>query len=387
MDPTERVFRQIEGKPVDRIPTFSASLDDWPVQQVLGKPLIPAKTIFMNPVSRFITDRWGKKLKKILADPFIAGGLKKRIEAAVALGFDADWVSYEATIMVWDSKTLAKTLGCYMDWIDDGYGNMYFMFRGPAIPTPEAYDAWPYHQDIDELAHMAYTFYKDAQKRYGDKICLMGDVASGAFEILIQMMGFPAFSVNLKRRSDYLKKLIAYNDEYVMKTQMAAMDAGIKVILKGDDFSYKTGPMISPEAIDELFGPIYTRLCKAVHDRGGKILIHSCGDNTKIFDLFIKWGFDGGHAYENTSTVDIAHEKRVHGDRFTIVGGVGIDYILTTRSTPDEVRAETRRLIKLCGPGGRFIIGPVHDHPDMDVSKIKVMLETVWEEGGYPIKK
>ena len=84
--------------------------------------------------------------------------------------------------------------------------------------------------------------------------------------------------------------------------------------------------------------------------------------------------------------MDIAHEKRVHGDRFTIVGGVGIDYILTTRSTPDEVRAETRRLIKLCGPGGRFIIGPVHDHPDMDVSKIKVMFETVWEEGGYPIK-
>ncbi len=77
MDPTERIFRQIEGKPIDRIPTFSASLDDWPVQQVLGKPLIPAKTIFMNPVSRFITDRWGKHLKKILADPFIAGGLKK----------------------------------------------------------------------------------------------------------------------------------------------------------------------------------------------------------------------------------------------------------------------------------------------------------------------
>ena len=77
MDPTERIFRQIEGKPVDRIPTFSASLDDWPVQQVLGKPLIPAKTIFMNPVARFITDHWGEHLKKILADPFIAGGLKK----------------------------------------------------------------------------------------------------------------------------------------------------------------------------------------------------------------------------------------------------------------------------------------------------------------------
>jgi hypothetical protein len=385
MDPTERIIRQIEGRPVDRIPTFSASLDDWPVQQVLGRPLVLAKTIFMNPVSRFITDHWGRHLKKVLADPFIAGGFRKRIEAAVELGFDADWVTYEATIMVWDSKTLAKTVGCFMDWIDDGYGNMYFMYRGPAIPTPEAYEAWPYHQDIDELSHMAHTFFKDAQKRYGDKICLMGDVASGAFEILVQIMGFQSMAVNIRKRTDYLKKLLAYNERYVMNTHMAMMDAGVKVILKGDDFSYKTGPMLNPEVIDELFGPIYMKLCKAVHDRGGKILIHSCGDNTKIFDLFIKWGFDGGHAYENTSTVDIAHEKKVHGDRFTIVGGVGIDYILTPRSTPEEVRTEVRRLIKLCGPGGRFIIGPVHDHPDMDVSKIKVMLETVWEEGKYPI--
>ena len=64
---------------------------------------------------------------------------------------------------------------------------------------------------------------------------------------------------------------------------------------------------------------------------------------------------------------------------------MGVDYLLTKRSTADEVRAETKKLIKLCGPGGRFFIGPVHDHPDMDMTKVKVMLETVWEHGKYPI--
>ena len=163
------------------------------------------------------------------------------------------------------------------------------------------------------------------------------------------------------------------------------MDAGTKVILNGDDFSYKTGPVMNPNILDELFGPPYTRLTKAVHDRGGKILIHSCGDNTKIFDLFIKWGFDGGHAYENTSNVDIAYEKKVHGDKFTIVGGVGIDYILTERSKPEEVEDEVQRLIKICAPGGRFIIGSVHDHPDIDVEKLRVMIEATKNYGKYPI--
>jgi uroporphyrinogen-III decarboxylase len=105
-----------------------------------------------------------------------------------------------------------------------------------------------------------------------------------------------------------------------------------------------------------------------------------------MFDYFIKWGFDGGHAYENTSNVDIEYEKKTHGDRFTIVGGVGVDYILTERSTTEEVVDEVKRLLKVCGPGGRFLLGSVHDHPDMDMEKVKIMLEAAHQYGAYPIR-
>ncbi|MBN1574079.1 MAG: hypothetical protein JW984_12860 [Deltaproteobacteria bacterium] len=385
MDFTERIVAAIDGKKIDRVPTFSASLDDWPVQQVLGKPLIPPKLIFKNPVSTFIIDRWGRKLKKLLVDPFLGSGLMKRIEAAVELGFDCTWAVFEGTIMLWDSNTLAKTTGCFMDWIDDGHGNMYFMYRGPAISTPEEYDAWEYHQDIDELAHMAYKFFKKAMAKYGDKICIIGEVSSGNFEIILQMVGFQALPILLKKNREYIQKLIKYNEEYTMKTQMAVMDAGVKVLLKGDDMAYKTGPMLNPKLMDELFGDFYTRYTKTVHDRGGRVMIHSCGDNTKLFDYFIKWGFDGGHAYENTSNVDIFEEKKKHGDVFTIVGGVGIDYTLTERSKPQEVEEEVRHLIKMCAPGGRYLLGPAHDHPDMDIEKVRVMIEAVHKYGKYPI--
>jgi uroporphyrinogen decarboxylase len=385
MELTERIVRTIEGKEVDRVPTFSASLDDWPVQQVLGKPLIPARYLFLNPLSRLILNKWGIKLKKVLVDPFVAGGLLARIEAAVRLGFDSTWVIYEGTLMVWDAKTLARNTGSFLDLVDDGHGNMYFMYRGPALPTPEAFDAWPYLPDTDDMAQRAYDFFVKAVSKYSEKICLIGSVASGNHETLFHSVGFQHLPVQLKRNPDYVKRFVSYNEEYIMKTTMAMMDAGIKIIINGDDFAYKTGPMLNPKIVDELFGLPYTRLTKAVHDRGGKILIHSCGDNTKLFDYFIKWGFDGGHAYENTSNVDIAYEKKTHGDQFTIVGGVGVDYILTPRSTPDEVREELRRLIKLCAPGGRFIIGPVHDHPDMDMEKIRIMLEAAREYGTYPL--
>jgi len=385
MNPTERIFAAIDGREIDRIPTFCADLDDWQLQQLFGRPLIPPKLLFKNPLTNPLFDRWGPKLKKILVDPFVESSLLTRIKGAVEMGFDSTWSTFQGTIMIWDSNTLAKTIGAFLDWIDDGHGNMSYMYKGPAVSTPEAYDAWPYHQDIDELAHWAYTYFDTAQKKYGDDICIMGDVASGNFEMLVQMVGFEAMAVGLRRNRAFIRKLIDYNTEYIMKTHTAAMDAGIKVILKADDMAYKTGPMLNPKLFDELFGDCYTRLCDHVHGRGGRVLIHSCGDNTKLFDLFIKWGFDGGHAFENTSNVDIEYEKKAHGDRFTIIGGVGIDYALTERSTPDEVRDEVRRLMKTCGPGGRFIIGPAHNHPDVDMEKIRIMLETVWEEGTYPI--
>jgi uroporphyrinogen decarboxylase len=232
---------------------------------------------------------------------------------------------------------------------------------------------------------MAYLFFKDAMAKFGDKICIIGEVSRGNFEIILQMVGFQALPVLLKKNRAYIQKLIKYNEEYTMKTQMAIMDAGVKVLLKGDDMAYKTGPILNPKLIDELFGDFYTKYTKAVHDRGGRVMIHSCGDNTKLFDYFIKWGFDGGHAYENTSKVDIFREKEIHGDVFTIVGGVGIDYLLTPRSKPEEVEEKVIELIKRCGPGGRFLIGPIHDHPDMDMEKVRVMIEAAQRYGKYPI--
>ncbi len=43
MDPTERIIAVIEGRELDRVQTLSVLLDDNPIQQVLGKPLIKDK--------------------------------------------------------------------------------------------------------------------------------------------------------------------------------------------------------------------------------------------------------------------------------------------------------------------------------------------------------
>lgn len=387
MNPTERIVASIEGRETDRVPTFSYYLDSYPVEQVLGKSLLARSFMLQNPVAGIFLNALGKRVGGLMLYPVIDHLMMKSIEASVKLGFDSVVGLFERMFMIWDAKTMARVTGSFYDILDDGHGNSYYMYRGPAIDSPEAFDAWPYFPDIDDLSHQTYKFFKKAQSKFGDEICLLGQSSFGIHESILWSVGFERMALFIRREPKMIKRFIKLLEEIVMRTNMAMMDAGIKVIFDGDDFAFKTGPMMNPKLCDDLFGASYRRITKAVHDRGGKVLLHSCGDNTKMFDYFIQWGFDGGHAYENTSNVDIFREKEIHGDVFTIVGGVGVDYLLTTRSKPEEVEEKVAELIKRCGPGGRFLIGPIHDHPDMDMEKVRVMIEAAHKYGKYPIDK
>ena len=361
MNPTERVFRTMEGKPVDRVPVFCAMVEDRTFNEVLGKPLIPQEKLMNNPVARFVLDRWGRRLTRNLFQAELNRALEKRIRAQVELGFDAVWAILDETFVVLDSKTMARFTGSLFNLQPDGFGSMTYMYRGPAFKSRDDFLSWPHWPDIDELAHRSYTFFKKIVSKYGERTCLFGQASAyGIQESLLWAVGFEKMPVWIRREKDLVQRFIEFNEELCLKTNMAMLDAGVPVIIQTDDFAFKSGPIMNPKLVDELFGPSYRRIIRAVHDRGAKYVLHSCGDNTKLFDTFISWGVDGLHAYENTSNVDIFREKELHGDRVTIVGGVGVDYLLTDRSRDTEVREEVRKLMRALAPGGRFILAPVH---------------------------
>ena len=104
-----------------------------------------------------------------------------------------------------------------------------------------------------------------------------------------------------------------------------------------------------------------------------------------VFAISIRLLSNLEDAYENTSNVDIIKEKKLHGDKVTIVGGVGVDYLLTDRSQDHEVEEEVKRLIAELGPGGRFIIAPVHSLSTIPAHKLRIMVDAVKQYGTYPI--
>ena len=62
------------------------------------------------------------------------------------------------------------------------------------------------------------------------------------------------------------------------------MQSGVEVVLAGDDLGHKTGPLMRPQLVEELFGESYRRVSDLVHRSGKKLVFHSCGRIYEFLD-------------------------------------------------------------------------------------------------------
>jgi uroporphyrinogen decarboxylase len=338
------------------------------------------------PPARFFLNKWGPALTPVFVRPTLASVLHRRNLGQIEMGFDAIWAYMDDTWIFLDAKTIALTTGSIFNVISDGYGNLTYMYRGPGITTTEEFDAWPHWPDADAVAQRVYRYYKKLISRHGEKTCIFGyGFFGGLQEAMNWTFGIDRAPLWIRRHPAHVERFLDILEEISIKTHTAMMDAGVRVVLQTDDFAYKTGPFMSPAMVESVFGERYRRIIRNVHGRGAKYVLHSCGDNTRLFDTFIGWGVDGLHAYENTSNVDIYKEKKLHGDRVTIIGGVGIDYLLSERSRDEEIVEKVKELIAKLAPGGRFILGPVHSEDGVPAHKLAVMIEAARTYGARPV--
>lgn len=83
---------------------------------------------------------------------------------------------------------------------------------------------------------------------------------------------------------------------------------------------------------------------------------------------------------------DFANLKRRYGTALTFCGGIDTHRVLP-RGTPEEVRAEVRRVIGHLAPGGGYLLGAVHTvMRDVPPQNVLAMVDAALEFGRYPIR-
>lgn len=123
----------------------------------------------------------------------------------------------------------------------------------------------------------------------------------------------------------------------------------------GDDMGHKTGLLMRPEDIRELFMPWHRRIIGEAKSHSRLGLFHTCGQTELIMpDLIDTVGIDAKHSTQDVIESIITSKQR-WGDRIALLGGVDVDFI--TRKSPSQVEDYTRDILDHCGTAGGFALG------------------------------
>lgn len=98
----------------------------------------------------------------------------------------------------------------------------------------------------------------------------------------------------------------------------------------------------------------------------------------------IEIGLDGLQALQPTCRgMEPEKLKDEFGDRIMLMGSIDTQLIIET--SPDLVRAETRRVLEIMKPGGGYIASPSHDYvlPETPVEDVLAVYRVIREYGGY----
>lgn len=182
---------------------------------------------------------------------------------------------------------------------------------------------------------------------------------NGVFERTHALMGFEDALCAMYEEPEAYKELInAITDYKVELIKIIGKYYKPDVISFHDDFGSNDRMLMSVELWEEFFKEPLKRIIDETHRQGIIYEHHSCGYIEPIFDQLVELGIDAIDPLQISNPIRQLKDK--YQDRVTFVGGYDNQNVYDRPGvTDDEIRAETRRVIKELAPGGSFVGFPL----------------------------
>ncbi|MFX0010321.1 MAG: uroporphyrinogen decarboxylase family protein [Candidatus Hermodarchaeota archaeon] len=389
MEYRERVLTALNLETPDRVPCHTIFIDANNVDIILGKPQI-SDFDTVEQLQKDNPEGWRDDLSNLI-EGVETSVFSRCVEAAIAIGLDTMQIGLIPLYVVdipGDDRLLAKDIfGRVWEFKNnEGNFNPYYLYG--TINSPEKWEVTKEHIQgpaTEKYTAMAKKFFRRINKKHKDKIFVIvtNDLA-GVFESASQGMGMAYFSKMLHKSPKFIKEVHEVIAEFTVACYNAYMDVGAEVFVESGDLAYHSGPMMSPKKFREVLLPAYQIITDAVHERGGKIVLHTDGQVTPLLDFVIDCGFDGLHSLEPTAGVDLAFIKKKAGDKLCLLGNIDVAHDLVY-GTKEEVYNSVKHAIKTAGPGGGYIVSAANMHPGVKADNLRWMVEATKKFGNYPI--
>lgn len=173
-----------------------------------------------------------------------------------------------------------------------------------------------------------------------------------------------------------------------IKRYLGAVGDYIDVFMCADDIGHQRGPMMKLDVYREFVLPGHKAIFQAIHENSAAaVFYHTDGAVMSMLPELIDAGMDCFNTVQtDAANMDAMELKRRFGQNITFWGG-GVDtHRIMPFATPDQVREDVRRRIKIFAPGGGYVFATIHNIlGDVPPENILAAVDAVLELGGYPI--
>ncbi|MCD6304277.1 MAG: hypothetical protein J7M21_04875 [Planctomycetes bacterium] len=229
-----------------------------------------------------------------------------------------------------------------------------------------------HHEDIDLIEKYMPVAKLDkadalaAYDRVGDAGILRGFVwgdQAGCWQHACCLMDVQQLILETYDNPDWVHRLLKILlDKKLQFIEESLRGTKFDLIETGGGASSDT--VISPKLHREFCLPYDRALHRALHEAGFKTTYHTCGGMVHILDLIIENETDVSETLSPPGTGGNIDEPAVvreaYAGKVSMIGGMDQHNILTD-GTPEQIRAEVRRLFEGFGPEGGYILS-ASDH-------------------------
>ncbi|MCX7015507.1 MAG: uroporphyrinogen-III decarboxylase-like protein [Candidatus Sumerlaeota bacterium] len=232
----------------------------------------------------------------------------------------------------------------------------------------------------DPLNPMNFASIPETIARHEDRWRVF-NIGFSLYERAWTLRGMETLMIDFHENPRFAHELLGAIADYDIALVRESLKFDIDAVYFGDDWGSQRGLQMGPKLWREFIQPELKRMYGVARQGGKMVMIHSCGDVDELFDELIEIGLNCFNPFQ-PEVMDVEALMRRYRGRLAFHGGLSTQKTLPY-GTPDDVRAETRRLLAMGAEGG-YIFAPAHAvEGDVPLENMLAFIETVMAQPGF----
>ena len=316
-------------------------------------------------------------------------GLARQLQALLEtndleryFGVDLLGVSVQPSLQIGDYSRYFSRSGIV--WDEWGCGRIWdasqhyaeYLYPLEMMDSVDDLEAYPWPDLTQPYRFEGLKARVDALHADGYAVC--GWQGSIGFEIAWQLRSMDRLFEDMLNDNVFAERLFQQIHLRALAVAQGFVDAGVDILLLGDDVAMQTGLLMSRALFARWLQPGLAEVIRTAKAINPDVLVwfHSDGKIDALIPELIDAGIDILNPVQ-PECVDHAWVKRCYGHRLAFSGGLGVQSVLPF-GTPAEVRRHVRETFETLGNGGGLIIGPSHClERDVPLDNILAMAEEI----------